>query len=258
MAEEVRHREVIDLYEGDYNTLKVLYKIMEREVTFACDSSFCPVDFLVSQSDCRNMLWVSSEAKNTSVNPIETAIKFWESGCPIYCEGVFDEKPTNHENFTDNYKKVNIETEVEETQYKCNGSLIPKEIHFIKTPPFLLFDIPSDLASWIKNLSALPKRITVYNTSYFLGGCTVHTKDHYVAFVRHNITGDFYYYDALGKGTFEIRNNFIPNGAIVSFIFYFLSNESEELIQEDLALANCLQLNEFDLSSNDSFEIKNT
>ena len=117
-------------------------------------------------------------------------------------------------------------------------------MEFVNSPPVLIFTVTEDLGFKIRHLSEIPKKIVLYGMHFELGGCTVHIdpRDHFVAYLFHKASDQYYYFDALQPQTqaavfAPIPDNTLREG-VLSLLVYFrvddqLSKENENEYEDE-------------------------
>ena len=64
--------------------------------------------------------------------------------------------------------------------------------------------------------------MTIYEVKYILGGCTIHAGGHYYAYIFHEDSGVFYFYDGLGPKFHQTESSEIRSEGVISLLIYFM------------------------------------
>ena len=85
--------------------------------------------------------------------------------------------------------------EVREEYYECRGRVVVLEAHFTSRNPWI---IPISISSLHgSEIMQIPRDILVYGKTFVLGGCSIHSYEHFTAVIYwHNKP---YYYDSIKK-----------------------------------------------------------
>ena len=106
--------------------------------------------------------------------------------------------------------------------YEITEKVIAEGLKFVHNPPFIQFEIENKLGEKIKDLNLIPKSMTIYEVKYILGGCTIHDGGNYYAYIFHEDSGVFYFYDGLGPKFHQTESSEIRSEGVISLLIYFM------------------------------------